>query len=99
MIHMERKIKMEKGFFGEFGGSFIPPELQKVMDHLAEQFEHYKDDSEFMEEFRYYLKEYVGRESPLTFAKNLTKKVEIGRASCREREKMTVIKEAQQEQT
>src|SRR5690625_1273545 len=75
MIHMERKIKMEKGFFGEFGGSFIPPELQKVMDHLAEQFEHYKDDSEFMEEFRYYLKEYVGRESPLTFAKNLTKKV------------------------
>lgn len=66
---------MEKGFFGEFGGSFIPPELQKVMDHLAEQFEHYKDDSEFMEEFRYYLKEYVGRESPLTFAKNLTKKV------------------------
>src|SRR5699024_11005863 len=75
MIHMERKIKMEKGFFGEFGGSFIPPELQKVMDHLAEQFERYKDDSEFMEEFQYYLEEYVGRESPLTFAKNLTKKV------------------------
>lgn len=65
---------MEKGFFGEFGGSFIPPELKKVMDHLAEQFEYYKDDPEFMEEFHDYLKEYAGRESPLTYARNLTKK-------------------------
>ena len=64
----------EKGYFGEFGGSFVPPELQEVLDHLSEQFEKYKDDPAFNEEYRYYLREYVGRENPLTFARNLTEK-------------------------
>src|SRR5690625_4257468 len=66
---------MEKGYFGEFGGSFIPTELQEAMDHLEQQFEHYKNDSDFMEEYKHYLSHYVGRESPLTFASNLTKQV------------------------
>ena len=63
-----------KGYFGEFGGSFIPEKLQKVMDHIEEEFLQYKDDPEFNKEYQYYLKEYVGRENPLTFAKNLTNK-------------------------
>ncbi|MEK4068369.1 tryptophan synthase subunit beta [Peribacillus sp. FSL R5-0717] len=71
---MTSEIK-SKGFFGEFGGSFIPGELQEVMDILETEFLKYKDDPEFIEEFRYYLKEYVGRENPLTPAKNLTEKV------------------------
>src|SRR5690625_4437324 len=66
---------MEKGYFGEFGGSFIPTELQEAMDHLEQQFEHYKNDSDFMEEYKHYLSHYVGRESPLTFASNLTKQI------------------------
>lgn len=65
----------EQGYFGEFGGSFVPDELQAVLDRLAEEFNKYKDDPEFIEEFRYYLREYVGRENPLTFAKNLTEKI------------------------
>ncbi len=64
-----------KGYFGEFGGSFIPGELQEVMDILETEFLKYKDDPAFIEEFQYYLKEYVGRENPLTLAKNLTEKV------------------------
>lgn len=60
------------GYFGEFGGSFVPPELQEVLDYLAEQFNHYKDDPEFISEFKYYAKEYIGRESPLTYAQRLT---------------------------
>ncbi|REE92927.1 tryptophan synthase beta chain [Paenibacillus taihuensis] len=64
----------ERGYFGEFGGSFVPPELQEVLDHLEAQFLKYKDDPEFNEEYRYYLREYVGRENPLTFAKQLTEK-------------------------
>ncbi|WP_071394423.1 tryptophan synthase subunit beta [Bacillus tuaregi] len=64
-----------KGYFGEFGGSFIPEDLQKVMDIIEEQFLRYKDDEEFQQELDYYLKEYVGRENPLTFAENLTKKI------------------------
>lgn len=65
----------KKGYFGEFGGSFVPPQLQEVLDDLAEQFEKYKDDEEFIEEYKYYLKEYIGRENPLTFARHLTAKL------------------------
>ncbi|MED4400143.1 tryptophan synthase subunit beta [Metabacillus fastidiosus] len=67
--------KVEKGYFGQFGGSFVPEELQEVLNYLEEQFEKYKNDPEFIEEYNYYLKEYIGRENPLTFAKNLTGKV------------------------
>ncbi|WP_232695623.1 tryptophan synthase subunit beta [Brevibacillus daliensis] len=63
------------GYFGQFGGSFVPEELQEVLTYLAEQFEQYKQDPEFQEELRYYLREYIGRENPLTFAKNLTDKL------------------------
>jgi tryptophan synthase beta chain len=62
-----------KGYFGEFGGSFVPEDLQQVMNELEEQFLRYKDDPEFIQEFNYYLKEYIGRENPLTYAENLTK--------------------------
>ncbi|GED59969.1 tryptophan synthase subunit beta [Brevibacillus formosus] len=65
----------KKGYFGEFGGSFVPPQLQEVLDYLAERFEKYKDDEEFIEEYKYYLKEYIGRENPLTFARHLTAKL------------------------
>ncbi|MED4979048.1 tryptophan synthase subunit beta [Geobacillus stearothermophilus] len=64
-----------RGYFGEFGGNFVPPELQEVLDYLEEQFLKYKDDPEFNEEFRTYLREYVGRESPLTFAARLTERL------------------------
>jgi len=66
------EVEVEQGYFGEFGGSFVPPELKEVLDILAEQFEKYKDDHEFNEEYKFYLKEFVGRENPLSFAKNLT---------------------------
>ncbi|MFD2117464.1 tryptophan synthase subunit beta [Paenibacillus yanchengensis] len=61
------------GMFGQFGGSFVPPELQEVMNYLSDQFYTYKEDPSFNEELRYYLKEYVGRENPLTYAEQLTK--------------------------
>ncbi|WP_428908252.1 tryptophan synthase subunit beta [Niallia sp. Krafla_26] len=64
-----------KGYFGDFGGSFIPEQLQKAMDHIEEAFLRYKNDPEFLKEYEYYLKEYVGRENPLTYAENLTNKL------------------------
>jgi tryptophan synthase beta chain len=64
-----------KGYFGQFGGSFVPEALQEVLDILEENFLKEKDNPEFIEEFNYYLKEYVGRENPLTLAKNLTKQL------------------------
>lgn len=70
------KISVEsRGYFGEFGGSFVPEELQLVMNELETQFLKYKDDPDFIEELNYYLKEYVGRENPLTYAENLTKQM------------------------
>ena len=66
------ELNKANGFFGEFGGSYIPEELQHAMDQIEEAFLRYKDDPEFLKEFDYYLKEYVGRENPLTYAENLT---------------------------
>ncbi len=62
----------QEGYFGEFGGSFVPPELQEVLNYLSEQFYKFKDDPDFQQELSYYLREYVGRESPLTYAERLT---------------------------
>ncbi|WP_264741173.1 tryptophan synthase subunit beta [Cytobacillus firmus] len=65
-------LSRENGYFGEFGGSYIPEELQKAMDQIEEAFLRYKDDPEFQKEYEFYLKEYVGRENPLTLAQRLT---------------------------
>ncbi|WP_138417249.1 tryptophan synthase subunit beta [Aquibacillus sediminis] len=66
---------IETGFFGEFGGSYIPVDLQKVLTKLADEFDKYRDDPQFKEEYNYYLRSFVGRENPLTYASNLTEKV------------------------
>lgn len=69
------KLPNESGFFGEFGGRFIPPQLERVLDEVKEAFLRFKDDPEFKKELAYYLKNYVGRESPLYFAEGLTNKI------------------------
>ncbi|WP_054950454.1 tryptophan synthase subunit beta [Numidum massiliense] len=60
------------GFFGDFGGSFVPEQLQGVLDRLDEAFQTYKDDPDFRQELDHYLREFVGRPSPLYFAERLT---------------------------
>lgn len=66
---------MEKGYFGEYGGSFVPPQLQDALNQLDEAFETYKDDPAFNEELDYYLRQYVGRPNPLYFAEKLSKQL------------------------
>ena len=61
-----------KGYFGQFVGSFVPEPIQTLLDELEVTFEKYKDDPEFLAEFRHYLKDYSGRETPLYFAESLT---------------------------
>lgn len=61
-----------KGYFGQFGGSFVPETIQDLLDELEVTFDRYKDDPEFLAEFRHYLKDYSGRETPLYFAESLT---------------------------
>ena len=61
-----------KGYFGQFGGSFVPEPIQVLLDELEVTFEKYKEDPEFLAEFRHYLKDYSGRETPLYYAESLT---------------------------
>lgn len=61
-----------KGYFGQFGGSFVPEPIQNLLNQLEATFEQYKKDPEFIAEYKHYLKDYSGRETPLYFAESLT---------------------------
>lgn len=63
------------GYFGNYGGSFLPPDLQKLIDEITEAYLKLKDDPDFKAELNYLLKYYVGRPSPVYFAKNLSKNI------------------------
>ena len=59
--------------YGEFGGMYVPQELKEKLFEVEKEFKKLKKDKEFIAEYKYYLKQYVGRPSPLYYAKNLTK--------------------------
>ncbi|MGL5380856.1 tryptophan synthase subunit beta [Clostridium sp.] len=69
---------MEK-YFGKFGGQFVPQEAIKALNELEEAYLEFKDSDEFKKELNYYLKDYVGRETPLYFAKRLSEYVGGGK--------------------
>lgn len=61
--------------FGRFGGQFVPGIVVEALNELEVAFNEAIKDEEFDRDFRYYLKNYVGRPSPLYFAEALTKKI------------------------
>src|SRR5690606_15911505 len=63
------------GTYGEYGGAFIPPVLEPQLAKLAAFFDDQAGQEEFKKEFISILKNYVGRPSPLYFAKNLSEYV------------------------
>jgi tryptophan synthase beta chain len=58
-----------QGHFGPYGGSFVAETLTQALDELRDAYERYRTDPEFIEEFRYELKHFVGRPSPVYHAK------------------------------
>ena len=60
------------GFFGEYGGRFVPETLMTAVLELEQTYRTAKEDPEFQAEFEELLVQYVGRENPLYFAKRLT---------------------------
>lgn len=62
----------EKGYYGEFGGAFIPEMLYPNVEELRQNYLKITAEPEFQEEFDALLKEYVGRPTPLYFAKRLS---------------------------
>ena len=61
-----------RGRFGEYGGRFVPETLMPALEELTERYLRARDDPQFQAEFAYYLREYVGRPTPLYFAERLT---------------------------
>lgn len=67
---MERK---NERYYGEFGGQYVSESLMNTLEELDKAYEEAIHDEEFMKEYNYYLKQYVGRENPLYYAENLSK--------------------------
>ena len=65
----------EFGHFGNFGGRYVPEILIPALDELIEAYAKYKNDKDFVSELDYYMREYVGRPTPLYYAERLTQKL------------------------
>ena len=65
----------EKGYYGQFGGKYLPETLIPALEELEQQYLKIKNDGDFKRELVYYLTEYAGRPTPLYFASRLTQVV------------------------
>jgi len=63
------------GYYGEYGGCFVPEELQNALLEIKDAYYKLKEDKGFQEELAYLYKHYVGRPSPIFYAKNLSEKL------------------------
>jgi tryptophan synthase beta chain len=64
----------EKGYYGEFGGAYIPEMLYPNVEELRQKYIQIMQEESFQKEFKYLLKDYVGRPTPLYFASRLSEK-------------------------
>lgn len=60
-------------YYGQFGGQYVSESLMNTLNELEKAFDEAMKDPEFIKEYKYYLKEYVGRENPLYYAEKLSK--------------------------
>ncbi len=65
-------IPNKKGYFGEFGGKFVPETLMSVVEELEKVYFSLRKDRKFQQEFQFYLREYAGRPTRLYYAKRLS---------------------------
>lgn len=75
MSEYMKKYPDEKGYFGEYGGSYIPPELQKEMDSITEAYHLISKSHDFISELRSIRKHFQGRPTPTYYCKNLSNKL------------------------
>ncbi len=69
-----RKLPDRRGHFGPYGGRYVSETLMPALTELEHAYAHVRRDRAFRKEFHDYLREYVGRETPLYFAERLTRK-------------------------
>lgn len=70
-----KELPDKNGYFGEYGGQIIPLELKKIFDEINVAYREAINDENFLSEYRSLLNNYVGRPSPLYYAKNLSEKL------------------------
>jgi tryptophan synthase beta chain len=75
MVKEPRYQPDEMGYYGIFGGAYIPEMLHRNVEELRSQYRAIMNDPSFQEEFRALLKDYVGRPTPLYYAKNISNKL------------------------
>lgn len=68
-------MKKKKGYYGQFGGRFVPETLVPALEELERTFRSLKKDRDFQRRLNGLLREYVGRPTPLYFARNLTERL------------------------
>jgi tryptophan synthase beta chain len=66
--------RVEKGYFGQFGGRYVPETLIHALEELEDAYERYRDDPEFAEELDALSRDFVGRPTPLMLASRLTER-------------------------
>tara|TARA_B100001123_G_C15241559_1_gene999305 strand:- start:334 stop:1545 length:1212 start_codon:yes stop_codon:yes gene_type:complete len=62
----------EKGYFGKFGGRYVSETLMPLIQEVENEYNKIKNDQKFLQELEYYFKNYIGRPSPLFFAKRIS---------------------------
>lgn len=72
---MKNTLPNKDGFFGQFGGSFVPEVLSPILQEVKDKFYELKGNPEFEKELSYYYNQYIGRPSPLYYAEKLTEKL------------------------
>lgn len=73
----EHAMPNKQGYFGEYGGSFIPPELEVIMQQIGQAYDECRQDPAFIAELARLYKHFVGRPSPIFHAQNLSDKYGI----------------------
>lgn len=61
-----------EGYYGDFGGAFVPDALRSILNELSESYRQVMESESFQKEFRHLLRDYVGRPSPLYLARRLS---------------------------
>ena len=73
------RVPDRKGYFGDFGGRFVPETLVAALNELEEAYVRAKGDSAFNKKLQHYLREYAGRPTPLYLAENLSRSLKAGK--------------------
>lgn len=73
MKNKTKQVPDKGGYFGDYGGRYVPETLVKALQELEKNYAYFRKDKKFREELRVYLETYAGRPTPVYEAKNLTR--------------------------